>query len=447
MCKEQDVSLPRREFLSRLAVTAGGLAMARCNASNASADAADVSVAASDEDVWSAFREQFTLSPDYVHMSALLIVSHPTPVREAIERFRRELDENPVLTLQEHNRIRQRAAAAAAAQYLGVNADEIALTDSTTMGVGLIYNGLRLHPGDEILTTEQDYYVTHESVRQAAERHGAHVRRIALYQQISAVSEEQLAGTIRDHIRPETRVVALTWVHSSTGLKLPLRRIGDAVAAVNARRDEGSRVLLAIDGVHGFGIEDVNLADLGLDFFAAGCHKWLFGPRGTGILWGSARGWAASAPLIPSFTDDGTWAAWLEGDDPDGAVTASRMTPGGFKAFEHQWALPAAFEMHQQLGKGNVQARTHSLARQLKEGLRSMPHIELVTPMPESLSSGIVCFDVAGMDPWQAARRLCDARVIASVTPYAVRHVRLTPSIRNSESDVDRALRAIRALA
>ena len=114
-------------------------------------------------------------------MSAMLISSHPKPVREAIEQHRRAMDANPLTHLFQNNRLLQEAARAAAGQYLGVNASDIALTDSTTMGVGLVYNGLRLTPDQEILTTEQDYYVTHESLRLAARRTGAKVRRISLY--------------------------------------------------------------------------------------------------------------------------------------------------------------------------------------------------------------------------------------------------------------------------
>ncbi|HUE88677.1 MAG TPA: hypothetical protein VMO26_21580 [Vicinamibacterales bacterium] len=83
-------------------------------------------------------------------MSALLIASHPAPVGDAIARYREELDRDPVLTLREHNRSRQRAVQDAAAGYLGADGDDIVLTDSTTMGVGLMYNGLRLRLGDEI---------------------------------------------------------------------------------------------------------------------------------------------------------------------------------------------------------------------------------------------------------------------------------------------------------
>jgi hypothetical protein len=64
------------------------------------------------------------------------------------------------------------------------------------------------------------------------------------------------------------------------------------------------------------------------------------------------------------------------------------MTPGGFKAFEHRWALTQAFEFHDGMGKANVAARTHELAGALKEGLARLPDISLITPQSSELSSG-----------------------------------------------------------
>ena len=118
-------------------------------------------------------RAQFALSDEYIHLSAMLIASHPKPVRDAIEEHRRAMDANPLTYLFRNNRSLQEAARAAAGQYLGIDASDIALTDSTTMGVSLIYNGLRLAPDQEILTTEQDYYVTHEAIRLGGEANRA----------------------------------------------------------------------------------------------------------------------------------------------------------------------------------------------------------------------------------------------------------------------------------
>ena len=123
------------------------------------------------------------------------------------------------------------------------------------------------------------------------------------------------------------------------------------------------------------------------------------------------------------------------------------MTPGGFKPFEHVWALADAFEFHQRIGKSKVAARTHELSRQLKEGLAAMPHVKLYTPMAEDLSAGIVCFDIYGMSPPEVVERLKSRQIAATTTPYVPTYARFTPSIRNSPAEIETVLREIRALA
>ncbi|HVL74949.1 MAG TPA: aminotransferase class V-fold PLP-dependent enzyme [Noviherbaspirillum sp.] len=445
--------LSRRSFLTRTALgLTASVAAGGCRASDdkklpASLRSPDEPIFHNSRD-WEEVRGLFSLNPDVVHMSALYVASHPKPVRDAIEYYRRELDTNPVVFLNQQNRRRVNEARDAAARYLGVEErDDIALTDSTTMGLGLVYNGLRLGEGDEVVTTLNDYYVTHESLRLASERKGIVVRRVQLYEDIHKATEDSLTKVIVDAINPRTRALALTWVHSGTGLKLPIARICNAVQRLNAKRDDAERVLVVVDGVHGFGVEDVTMPGMGCDFFIAGCHKWLFGPRGTGIIWGSAQGWERMQPIVPSFHDDGTREAWMTGTDVTGRTDGRRMTPGGFKPFEHQWAISEAFAMHEELGKARVQRRTHDLASQLKEGLRKMRHVSLRTPMSQKLSAGIVCLEVDGMDPWTAVARLRERGIIATVTPYAERYLRFAPSIRNSPQEVEKALEGVRALA
>ena len=443
------MTLGRRELLTRtgIALAAGAIASSAGTTGAVAQGMSALPLTPDTLEDWTAVRAQFALTEDFIHMSAMLISSHPKPVREAIDEHQRGMDANPITYLHQNNRRLQEVARAAAGQYLGISGSDIALTDSTTMGVALVYNGLRLTPDHEILTTEQDYYVTHEALRLAAKRTGAKVRKIPLYEHINGITEDQIVDRIAQAITPATRVLALTWVHSSTGLKLPLRRIADALNRINVDRDESNRVLLCVDGVHGFGIEDVTLADLGCDFLMAGCHKWLFGPRGTGIVAGTKRGWDAVLPTIPSFIDGSTWDAWFTGTEPAGPTTGSRMTPGGYKAFEHQWALTQAFSFHQRIGKARVAARTHELARQLKEGLAGMPHVVLHTPNLDSLSAGIVSFDVQGLSPSAAVMRLRERRIIASVAPYAVPHVRLTPCLANTFQEIETVLQEVRSLA
>ena len=441
------MSITRREFL---VASSAWSALAGATVTGAVADAAATESAARFDD-WTWVRGQFDVAPDYLHLSQFFIVSHPRPVREAIERHRRAIDANPFLAVEhglsgeDEGNLPLRARRAIA-DYIGGKPEEIALVDCTTTGLALTYHGLVLKPGDEVLTTTHDHYVHHESIRLATQKLGATWRRVPLYARASAVTVEEVTANLRAAISPRTRVVGLTWVHSSTGVKLPIRELAGVVADANRRRDADQRMVLVVDGVHGFGNQDASPVDLGCDFFTAGTHKWMFAPRGTGIVWARPESWSRIRPTIPSFSSRGSFDAWMNERDP-GPTQASAVTPGGFKAYEHQWAMAEAFAFHQAIGRKRIADRIAALNTQCKDGLAAMKHVTLHTPRSAELSAGINCFEVAGMDPDTVVRRLLEKKVVASSSPYKVSYVRLAPSLVNDEQQVEQALRAVRALA
>jgi selenocysteine lyase/cysteine desulfurase len=202
-------------------------------------------------------------------------------------------------------------------------------------------------------------------------------------------------------------------------------------------------VLLFVDGVHGLGAEAATIRELRCDAFASGCHKWLYGPRGTGVLWANERARELLRPTIPSFDDRASYGAWLAGGEPAGPPDGARLTPGGFHSFEHRWALADAFRFHEAVGTTRVQTRVRSLAARLKTGLEDVRGVRLRTPGGAGLSAGLVCFEVDGIDPDEVVRRLAARHIVASVTPYARRYVRFGPGIVNSRLDVDAAVRAV----
>ncbi len=432
--------MQRRDFLIR-SLAAGGAALAAAPPLRAHTEP---SAGPSGDDLsdWAAVRAQFELTPDVAHFALFFLASHPKPVRDAIERHRRGFDADPVGYFHAHVQEAGQDLETAASEYLGVSATDIAFTDSTTMGLGLIYGGLELKPGQEILTTFHDHYSTEMSLRYRAERTGTTLRQIALYGGGADATVDGVVGAILKALTPRSRIVAVTWVHSCTGVKLPIRAIADELAAVNARRGADDRVLLCVDGVHGLATDDVTLPDLGCDFFMAGTHKWLYGPRGTGIVWGRPEAWAAARPIIPPFNGE-AFGMWMRLIEPRPIPPGPLMTPGGFHSFEHRWALSEAFRFHERIGKGRVAARIHALNRRLKEGLAAMPRVTLHTPMSDDLSAGIVCFEVEGMAPDQVVDRLAARRIHGSTTPYATSYARLAPCILNTEDEVDRALRAV----
>ena len=396
-------------------------------------------------DNWQAVREQFQLSRDFIQLAGFFLASHPAPVRAAIERHRRGLDADPIGYWFEHEEKQEAAVLRAAADYLGADPTEIALTDSTTMGLGLLYGGLTLREGQEILTTRHDHYSTEISLKLRAERTGATVRQIPLYHTLKTVSRQELLDNLIANIKPHTRVVAVTWVHSSTGLKLPIQEMAQAIQQLNSSRAEQDRVIFCVDGVHALGVENFRLSEVSCDFLIAGTHKWLFGPRGTGLVWGHQRAWPVANPIIPTFNTQ-AYDIWMELLPPKELPKSSYMTPGGFHSFEHRWALDEAFKFHQAIGKARVTRRIYELNQQMKQGLAQMPHITLHTPMSQDLSAGIVCFDVAGMTPRQVVERLKQKKIIGSVTPYATQYARLAPSLLTSSEEIERTLQEVRKL-
>lgn len=127
---------------------------------------------------WDAIRAQFNLTRERIHMAGFLLASHPQPVRDAIERHRRGLDENPADYLHENLEQLESAVLRAAADYFSVQPTDIALTDSTTMGLGLLYGGLKMRADQEILTTTHDHYSTAMSLQLRAAHTGAALRQL-----------------------------------------------------------------------------------------------------------------------------------------------------------------------------------------------------------------------------------------------------------------------------
>jgi len=191
---------------------------------------------------WSIVREQFEVSRDYIHLSSFFLASHPRPVREAIEKHRQAIDDNPFMYVGRHLFEMPGQIRASVAEYLGGKPEEVALTNSTTMGLAFVYQGLPVRAGQEILTTTHDHYVHHEAIRLAAERAGATVKKIALFDDFASISEEDIVRRIIRTVSPRTRAVGITWVHSGSGLKVP--------GATHRAGDQGSQRRASRSGSH-----------------------------------------------------------------------------------------------------------------------------------------------------------------------------------------------------
>ena len=401
---------------------------------------------------WEAFRALFPLAPDWTHMASFLFVSHPKPVAERIEYFRKKLDADPVwIELAAFSDSEGKPVAAvksALASYVGGKPEEICLTSNTTQALAMAWHGVRIRADQEILTTQHDHYSQHESIRYAATRSGAKVRYVSLYDDGAKADATEMAARLSRAITPRTRAIGVTWVHSSTGVKTPIEAFAAAVALANRGRADADRCLLIVDGVHGFANQDVDVATTGIDFFATATHKWLFAPRGTGFLWGRTDAWPHMRPTIPAFDPDApeTWDAWKE-RKPLPATRAPYVSPGGFLAYEHVLAIPAAVELHRTVGRENIGARIAELNGAFRDGAPRIPRLTLHTPRDPSVSGGLTCFEIAGRTADQVTEQLAARRIRTTSSPYKVSYARVCGGAMNTPEEMDRVLAALRDIA
>jgi len=416
----------RRDFLKQAGILAAALPLGASLPALASASAA----APLPRNKWAQLQQLFDQDPDYLHFSNFLITTHPRPVREAIEQHRAALDKNPGLAMDWDLGVieqREENVRVWAARYLQANAKQIALTGSTTEGLATIYGGVHVRADQEILTTVHEHYATHTILALRTERDGTRVRKIPLFKDVYHASKAEILANIDNAIRPETRVLGMCWVHSGSGLKLPIGEIGAIVDKHNRGRSDADRIVSVVAGAHGFGVDNLNFAQMNCDFFIAGTHKWMFGPRGTGIICSRFEEVRYVTPIIPTFSE--------------ATAFSTTMTPGGYHAFEHRWALDEAFKLHLQLGKADVEARIHALNSYLKQRLQQRPSIELVTPLSPALSAGFTFFRVKGKDSDKIAAHLMANRVVADAVHRDVGPViRTAPGLLNDEAQIDRLL-------
>ena len=162
-----------------------------------------------------------------------------------------------------------------AAKFLGCDLDELALTGSTTAGMNAIAQGLRLGAGDRVVLTDQEHSGGLHCWQYLARHQGVELDVVAIPQAEHRTTA--IVDAIAKSIRERTRVISVSHVFSSTGLRMPIAEIA-ALA-----RSRG--LMCVVDGAQAVGAIRVNVRELGCHAYATSGHKWLLGPKGTGLLY------------------------------------------------------------------------------------------------------------------------------------------------------------------
>ena len=233
-------------------------------------------------------REHFLLDPDVVFLNHGSFGACPKPVFAELQRWQLEMERNPVHFLGRRSAVLLHAARQRLANYLGAEVDDLVFVPNATTGVNTVARSFALQPGDEVLTTDHEYGACDATWRFVCERTGAHYRRVQVPLPFDAQS---FVARLMAAVTPRTRLIFLSHITSTTALIFPVATL------CAAARERGITTL--VDGAHAPGQIDVNLADVGADFYTGNCHKWLCAPKGAAFLHVRADHQAAvHAPVV-----------------------------------------------------------------------------------------------------------------------------------------------------
>ena len=380
-------------------------------------------------------RESFPVTRNMVYMNTGWSGPSPTRVtRRLVEQLEWEMDHGPA-TLDALPRSREvsEALIRAVAGLLHTSPECIALTQNTTQGLALVVYGLDWHPGDELVTCSLEHPSVMVPSLFLRENHGVRVRVAELSPHDD---RETILTKIESSISPRTRLVFLSHIQYSCGLRLPVREIAEMA------HQRGAYLLL--DGAQCAGQIVLDVEAMDCDFYSIPGHKWLLGPDGAGALY-------LRKELIPEVTPRYPASAAAEGwDRVAREVKMNAASPRKFALSTTSTALEAgmteAIAYNQELGGAAIEARSRELADVLKMTLQDIPGVTLTCPSDPELGSGLVTFTVAGKEPRQVVEALWQRHIAGRQVPGPP-GIRLCTAFFNTEDEVQRAAEALKEIA
>lgn len=377
-----------------------------------------------------AVRAEWPLDPTIIYLNHGTVGVTPRTVLAAQQQIRDEIERQPSQFLlreltsisvgpprQEPPRMRQAAAAVAA--YLGAEPDGLVFVDNATTGANAVLRSFPLGPGDEILLTDLGYGGVTQAATFAARQHGAVVRTAVMPYPIE--SPGQIVDAFVSAISPRTRLAIIDHVTSQSALILPLREL--------AAECRSRGVAILADGAHAPGAIPLDIPSLGVDYYVANLHKWMWVPRSSGILWTAPERQAAIHPPVIS------WGL-------DQGYTAEFDLPGTRDPSPHLSA-PAAIRAIEALGGDAVRDYNHALAWDGARVLADRWGTEFVSPESMIATMATVALPTAmGSTPEDAIqlrhRLLVHDRIEVPVHAWRNRlHARISAQIYNDLADIE----------
>jgi selenocysteine lyase/cysteine desulfurase len=305
--------------------------------------------------------------------------------------------------------------------FIGAWPGSVAVLRNTTEAMNNAAAGLELQPGDEVLSTTHEHIGGRCCWELLAKRRGIVYRTFS--PPLDPANDAELVDAWQQAVTPRTKVLSISHVLFSTGMVQP-------VAAL-VRWARSRDIMTVIDGAHPPGMLVTNVQAIDADFYATSTHKWLLGPKGTGLLIVRPDRIATTWPLIGS----GDWAATDIRRFEDVGTSNGSLVVG----------LRAAVAFQNAIGREAIELRTRALATQLFDALATLPRVTLMSPRHAALRSAMVSFRMAGTTAEKLQGYLGAARIrTRRIAEFGYEYLRLSTHIYVLPRDIERTVELLR---
>jgi isopenicillin-N epimerase len=411
--------MDRRRFMYSAAAVAtafrsDSIALAQKAAKSAAGRPADV--VARDEDFWFNIREAFTVDRTMINLNNGGVSPAPRIVMDTEIRYLEMENMNPTYYMWRILDPGLETCRRRLARTFGCDPEGIAITRNASEALEIVQFGLDLKPGDEVITTNQDYPRMITSWQQRERRDGIVLKQLKF--PVPPPSLDFLAKLIEDAITPKTRVIHFCHITNRTGQIFPVKKI------CRMGRERGIEVI--IDGAHAFTQFPFQQQDLDCDYYGTSLHKWLLAPIGTGMLY-------VKKSKIPNI-----WP--MMGADESLKNDIRKFEQIGTHPASQRNAIAEALNFHDSIGAERKAERFRYLRRRWSDEVRKLPGVKILNSEDPEQSCGIGFVSVEGVEAGKLVNHLWNKYRIWTTSfnsPGEYQGLRITPNVYSTIEEID----------
>ena len=379
-----------------------------------------------DENYWKKVADMYHQNVKFINLESGYFSPSPESVKDYWVNFVNEINESPSYYMRTRQTEMREKVRKTLADYAGVQTDELILTRNTTESMNIIIQGIKLEKGDEILRTNLEYPNIIQALDMRERRFGTKIRIVDV--PIHPKSQQEIVDMVIGAVNKKTKVILISHMVFLNGQVFPVKEV------CAKAREMGLETI--VDGAHSFSHVDMDVSEIGCDYYGSSLHKWLGAPLGNGLLY------------VKKGNAERLWP--LYGDTAYDDDNIMKLEHLGTRPCSDQNGIIPAVDFNLEIGKKEKSERLKFLQMRWASELKDNKNIILNTPLGEGQSYGIANVGVKNLHPSELADKLFDDHNIFTVPiddDRGIRGVRVSPNLYSTVEDIDKFIEAMLTIA